>query len=755
MSNYLSSKRTLPFKIQVTFLCSLVICTLLISLQPTRARNYVQPPRSASSTSGIATVLATEPDITLTPSDNKNLVMRNVQWWQPDPQGNPAPNSQLRFVVKTVAKSGGHNHDDASRPSVRISFSTSDQTGAVDTGFVSTGSSGVLNVIYLSPKIAGESQLSVTGINPMGENTGTATQNVHVKIPGFVELTGGGIAKNYELKPPEPEHPGSYFGTPAMVQALSNLADEYAAEHNGDKLPCNDMSIEWGGIFDLKGDWKSPHREHANGVDVDIRTRLIAPDRRHSLLQMANRLGFNVLIHDGTVLGDHPHWHLRYLHGPDCEVYKRGKCNLKALVPALEKQVSTAESAPPSLHVNVQVSEEPVTGLFKYNYTFTNDASSPSEVSAVQLLVNRSVVLDVKTPQGWTSKMWSDGAALAFAATDIGTLPPGFVDDGLLVPSPFQIKPGESLSGFSFLSPDPPAQIEILAQGFQQLPVLEDSDTGGLAVNSFKGTVQGPVGANLPNRITDTAFYVRQHYQDFLSRDPDISGFQFWTSEIKQCASNQQCIEVKRINVSAAFFLSIEFQETGYLVYRMYKAAFGNLPGTPVPLRREELVPDTRRIGKGVIVGVGDWQQRLDANKNAYAREFVASSRFISAFPPGLTATQFVDKLDQNAGGVLSAAERLNLINQLTNPSDTQQRAAVLRKIAENVNFSRREFNKAFVLMQYFGYLLRNPNDAPDTNYDGFNFWLSKLNQFNGNFVQAEMVKAFITSIEYVERFAP
>ena len=73
MSNYLSSKRTLPFKIQVTFLCSLVICTLLISLQPTRARNYVQPPRSASSTSGIATVLATEPNITLTPSDKKIL----------------------------------------------------------------------------------------------------------------------------------------------------------------------------------------------------------------------------------------------------------------------------------------------------------------------------------------------------------------------------------------------------------------------------------------------------------------------------------------------------------------------------------------------------------------------------------------------------------------------------------------------------------------------------------------------------------
>ena len=78
---------------------------------------------------------------------------------------------------------------------------------------------------------------------------------------------------------------------------------------------------------------------------------------------------------------------------------------------------------------------------------------------------------------------------------------------------------------------------------------------------------------------------------------------------------------MKRINVSAAFFLSIEFQETGYLVYRMYKAAYGNLPGTPVPVRLNEFLPDTQQIGRGVVVGEPGWQQVLENNKQAFAQD--------------------------------------------------------------------------------------------------------------------------------------
>ena len=73
--------------------------------------------------------------------------------------------------------------------------------------------------------------------------------------------------------------------------------------------------------------------------------------------------------------------------------------------------------------------------------------------------------------------------------------------------------------------------------------------------------------------------------------------------------------------------------------------------------------------------------------------------------------------------------------------------------MAENAEFRRRQFAKAFVLMQYFGYLRRAPNESPNTNFDGYNFWLGKLNEFNGDYIAAEMVKAFITSDEYRKRF--
>src|SRR5947209_2545281 len=77
------------------------------------------------------------------------------------------------------------------------------------------------------------------------------------------------------------------------------------------------------------------------------------------------------------------------------------------------------------------------------------------------------------------------------------------------------------------------------------------------------------------NPIDDPEFFVRQQYRDFLNREPDTPGLTFWTNEITSCGGDAQCTEVKRINVSAVFFLSIEFQETGYLVYKTYSAAFG------------------------------------------------------------------------------------------------------------------------------------------------------------------------------------
>ncbi len=267
-------------------------------------------------------------------------------------------------------------------------------------------------------------------------------------------------------------------------------------------------------------------------------------------------------------------------------------------------------------------------------------------------------------------------------------------------------------------------------------------------------------GALPPNSIDDPQFFVIQHYRDFLNREPDPGGLAFWTNEITSCGNNTQCIEIKRINVSAAFFLSIEFQETGYLVYKFYKAAYGNLPGAPVPLKFNEFLPDTQQIGQGVVVGVGNWQTQLENNKQTFASQFVARSRFTTAFPNSSTPAQFVDALFANAGVTPSAAERTAAINEFGGAgtsADTTARAHALRRVAENSTLGQQEFNRAFVLMQYFGYLRRNPNDPPEPglNFDGYNFWLNKLNQFNGNYVEAEMVKAFILSAEYRQRFGP
>jgi hypothetical protein len=259
----------------------------------------------------------------------------------------------------------------------------------------------------------------------------------------------------------------------------------------------------------------------------------------------------------------------------------------------------------------------------------------------------------------------------------------------------------------------------------------------------------------------DGSFFVRQQYHDFLNREPDASGLAHWTGQTTNCGDPN--LEVCRVNVSAAFFLSIEFQETGYLVERMYKAAFGDATGVsritgsavqiPVPVvRRAEFLADSRAIGEGVIVGQDGWQQVLEANKQSFALAFVQRQRFTGAYASGMTAAQFVDALFLNARVTPTAAERDAAVAAFGS-GGVAGRAAALRAVAQSATFDAAERNRAFVLMQFFGYLQRDPDAAPDPDHTGYQFWLDKLEQFGGNFVNAEMVKAFITSDEYRKRF--
>jgi hypothetical protein len=307
-------------------------------------------------------------------------------------------------------------------------------------------------------------------------------------------------------------------------------------------------------------------------------------------------------------------------------------------------------------------------------------------------------------------------------------------------------------------------------EGAETFPITLLNPTGGAVFGTpSTATVTIDDDATEPssNPIDDTETFVRAHYHDFLNREADSAGLAFWVDVINKCndparrpagQTAAQCIANERVNVSAAFFLSIEFQQTGYLVYRFNGASFGDIPGTPVPVTFNEFMADTQEIARGVIVGQTGWEAVLESHKQAFALNFVQRPNFTSAYPSSLTPAHFVDGLFTNTGVTPSSADRTAAINEFgsaTTTADVNARARALRRVADNSLVVQQHFNRAFVLMEYFGYLRRNPDAAPEPTLDfqGYNFWLGKLNQFNGNFISAEMVKAFITSAEYRSRF--
>jgi len=245
------------------------------------------------------------------------------------------------------------------------------------------------------------------------------------------------------------------------------------------------------------------------------------------------------------------------------------------------------------------------------------------------------------------------------------------------------------------------------------------------------------------NDIDATTFFVEQQYRDFLGREADDSGLGFWSNEIAKCGGDAACVEARRVNTSGAFFLSIEFQNTGYMLYLFHKASFGTMP------RRNDFLVRMQAATQGLVVGQEGWQQKLAANQRAAAEAWVARADFQQRFGQ-LSNQQYVDALFTNAG-VFAGDDRAALTRGLDNGTET--RAGVLLKLADNAELRRREQNRAFVLMQYFGYLHRNPDEGADTDLSGFNFWLRKLDDNGGDFHKAEMVRAFIEATEYRNRF--
>jgi parallel beta-helix repeat protein len=228
------------------------------------------------------------------------------------------------------------------------------------------------------------------------------------------------------------------------------------------------------------------------------------------------------------------------------------------------------------------------------------------------------------------------------------------------------------------------------------------------------------------NAIDTTEFFVRQQYLDFLGREPDPPGFIGWVNTIRNCAPNDASCD--RVHVSEMFFRSQEFQERGYYVYRFYASALGRKPDYA------EFVPDLARMG-GFLT-----RDQLEAVKAAFANDFVMRPEFAAKYN-SLSNPQFVDTLLSTAGVTLSS--RQSMIDGLNDATLT--RAGSLRQIVESAEVSTKYFNQAFVVMEYFGYLRRDP-DALYLN------WIAVLDATND---PRGMVTGFVNSAEYRSRFGP
>jgi uncharacterized delta-60 repeat protein len=247
-----------------------------------------------------------------------------------------------------------------------------------------------------------------------------------------------------------------------------------------------------------------------------------------------------------------------------------------------------------------------------------------------------------------------------------------------------------------------------------------------------------------PNPIDCPEFFVRQHYRDFLGREAEPAGLDAWQRVLADCPGGDlECSHQARLTVSAAFFGSPEFQLKGYFAFRFYRAALNRLP------LYDEIILDMQSLN-------GQTPADVYNNRAAFANSFVQRAEFLNKFGSfsnadyvallmnlyGLTTITARDPISPEEGNkvTLSQSELTSLLN-----SATLTRAQVLRAIADSDEVFQMEFNRAFVAMQYYGYLRRTPEP------DGYNSWLNYLNAHPTDY--REMVRGFMDSVEYRNRF--
>jgi len=242
--------------------------------------------------------------------------------------------------------------------------------------------------------------------------------------------------------------------------------------------------------------------------------------------------------------------------------------------------------------------------------------------------------------------------------------------------------------------------------------------------------------AESQNPLDGEDFFIRQQYLDFLGREPEQGGWLYWTDQISACTEDPDCRKARTIDVSAAFFRSDEFQQSGSYIYGLYVAGLGR------QLSFAELSTDRAQMIGGPM---------LEQDKEIFARSFVRRAEFVNKYTNAMTPDKFVDAilLNLQASSNVDLSSRRNTLLQAYNNGTSldDSRRLVLQMVVGDDEFNQAEFNRSFVLMQYFGYLQR------DADEQGYEFWLDVINNREPNNYRG-MVCAFVTSAEYQLRFS-
>jgi len=276
-----------------------------------------------------------------------------------------------------------------------------------------------------------------------------------------------------------------------------------------------------------------------------------------------------------------------------------------------------------------------------------------------------------------------------------------------------------------------------LVEGDETLTVNLSGPTGALvgAIGTATLTItDNELTPPSQNPVDGVTFFITQQYIDFLGRLPDPIGLENWTTTLAPCPNSGfgefDHPECDRVHVSAGFFLSEEFRGRGYFAYKFYEVGFDRRPAYA------EFVPDMALVG-----GPQSPQSEL-LSKAAYTDAFVQRQEFKNRYD-ALSNSAYVDALEKNAEVTL--ANRAALVAALDGNQKT--RAQVLREIVELQSVTDKFFIRAFVAMQYFGYLRRDPDTI------GYDNWVTTLTADPSNF--RHMIFGFIYSDEYRHRFGP